>query len=48
MDYVYSSHLFNEISLKFTMYYLSVNFFFYIFFSQDDVGGAEVMVVYVR
>ena len=28
MDYVYSSHLFNEISLKFTMYYLSVNFFF--------------------
>ena len=47
MDYVYSSHLFNEISLKFTMYYLSVNFFF-IFFSQDDVGGAEVMIVYVR
>ena len=28
MDYVYSSHLFNEISLKFTMYYLSVNFFY--------------------
>ena len=28
MDYVYSSHLFNDISLKFTMYYLWVNVFF--------------------
>ena len=29
------------------MYYFSVNFFV-LFFSQADVGGAEVMVVYVR
>ena len=35
MDYVYRSHLFNEISLKFTMYYLSVNFF-YIFLKMTS------------
>ena len=29
------------------MYYLSL-VFLVIFFSQADVGGAEVMVVYVR